>query len=249
MGENWSESGYEGWGGRHANAALGNESTEIVAGVLANVQNLTGRGWNESALAYRAFRDLCRIVGANGQRLSNLVDEADRYEFWKTQGVYENYTARERAFLNKAVLPGILSGLVSRGREAMASASLAGLSMLSSALKSVAPDLADALAMFRVRSQYPGFFNGGRSGGAGSGRGWSESEGGHHWREGYSARNAVTPHGGSIEPPWRLDPILEPKKDPTPVPWSEDTGSDGKGSGGGGHNGEGSYSTRIRLTK
>ncbi len=243
------EGAYIGWLLRNINVGLGNESTEVLGRVLANVQNVVGRGWNESEIACRGIEDLSRILERNSERLSSLDSESERYEFWNTQGVYENYTPRERAFLNNAVLPGVLPGLVSGGREAIATAS----GVLSGVLRSVAPDTAHALAMFQVQMRFPGLFGGGRSGGAGAGRTWGEEEDNtteNRLRGLILVEIALArEQGRRFAPPILPDPIPEPKKPPTPIPQTDDPEGNGRGSRSHGDGGKGSYSTHIRLTK
>lgn len=75
-----------------------------------------GMVFSNSKLFVKGFRD---VWGATAQKSDgeNLNDPSKRMDYWKKQGVYEKYNARERAFINKVVFPAVA---VARGAGVLA---------------------------------------------------------------------------------------------------------------------------------
>lgn len=70
--------------------------------------NLLTRAVNNTKLFVRGFQDVWKATTAIADTgMANLNDPQKRYEFWKEQGIYDKYNARERAFLNKMVFPAV----------------------------------------------------------------------------------------------------------------------------------------------
>lgn len=100
------------------------------------VAGIFSRYFNDSGLFLRGFKDVWAASGGGMfSEQGNLNDPAKRYDFWQEQGIYDKYSLRERAYLNKVVFPAVavsraLYGGGAIALTATAVASLAGVAVL-----------------------------------------------------------------------------------------------------------------------
>lgn len=90
-----------------AEASQGSGVTGVISSVVGN-----------SELFFRAFKDVWVATGAGSFVYGgdeNLKDVDRRARFWKEQGIYAKYTPREIAFINKVVLPAVLTVRAGQG--------------------------------------------------------------------------------------------------------------------------------------
>lgn len=95
---------------------MGNVSYSQAAERSQATMTTIGMVFSNSKLFINGFRDVWRATAqrSNGE---NLNDPAKRIEYWKQQGIYEKYNAKERAFINKVVFPAVA---VARGAGVLA---------------------------------------------------------------------------------------------------------------------------------
>ena len=66
------------------------------------------RFYNNADLFIRGFQDVWVATDVGPlESMANLNDAGKRYDFWAQQGIYDNYTQQERAYLNQVVIPAV----------------------------------------------------------------------------------------------------------------------------------------------
>lgn len=119
---------------RIANLSAAQAAADCVANETwtenPEIPGVINRFFNNSKLFIRGLADVWNASSGGmfpGQE--NMRDPAKRYEFWEKQGIYDKYTASERAFLNKVVFPAVavLHGLIASTAILTAAASVASL--------------------------------------------------------------------------------------------------------------------------
>lgn len=136
------------------------------------VAGTINRFFNNSKLFMRGFADVWKASsGGMFAEQGNLTDPEKKYEYWQKQGIYDKYTASERAFLNKVVFPAVAVARSLYGGAAIAMAA-AGVATLAGV--AVAPVALAALGVWAGLTGYKVWKTLGRNAGVAGMPQWSE---------------------------------------------------------------------------